>query len=173
MIVEIFSDICKRVSSEVGYDVNYIFGDSTYIREAILTQKKIPQTATKRFPLIGLYTPFVEDKTDSKVYCKADVNIIIAVNTLKDYTNEQRIEVSFKGLLRPLYNALIKEVGAEKRFDFGYSGHVAHSYSENLVFGRRGAFDADGKEIEEKIDAIEITNLSLTVKKIKCYGNRL
>ena len=127
MIVEIFSDICKRVSSEVGYDVNYIFGDSTYIREAILTQKKIPQTATKRFPLIGLYTPFVEDKTDSKVYCKADVNIIIAVNTLKDYTNEQRIEVSFKGLLRPLYDALIKEVGAEKRFDFGYSGHVAHS----------------------------------------------
>lgn len=114
MIVEIFSDICKRVSSEVGYDVNYIFGDSTYIREAILTQKKIPQTATKRFPLIGLYTPFVEDKTDSKVYCKADVNIIIAVNTLKDYTNEQRIEVSFKGLLRPLYDALIKEMGAEK-----------------------------------------------------------
>lgn len=54
MIVEIFSDICKRVSSKIGYDVNYIFGDSTYIREAILTQKKIPQTAAKRFPLIGL-----------------------------------------------------------------------------------------------------------------------
>ena len=173
MIVEIFSDICRKVSSEVGYDINYIFGDSTYIREAILTQKKIPQAAAKRFPLIGLYTPFTEDKTNRNVYCKADVNLIIAINTLKDYTNEQRIEVSFKGFLRPLYNALIKVVGSEKRFDFGYSGHVAHSYSENLVFGRRGAFDADGKEIEEKIDAIDITNLSLTVKKTKCYGNRL
>lgn len=96
MIVEIFSDICKKVSSKVGYDINYVFGDSTYIREAILIQKKVPQTAAKRFPLIGLYTPFTEDKTDNKVYCKTDVNLIIAINTLKDYTNEQRIEVSFK-----------------------------------------------------------------------------
>ena len=53
-------------------------------------------------------------------------------------------------------------------FDFGYSGIVSHTYSENYSFGRRGAVDVDGKEVGEKIDAIEIKNLDLTVKNQNC-----
>lgn len=173
MIVEIFKDVCKRVSEKVGYEVNYIFGDSPYIRETLLIAKKYPKTSSVRFPLIGLYTPFTEHRKDRNVYCTAEVNLIIAVNTLKEYTNEQRLEVSFEKFLRPLYDALIAELRADRRLDFGYQRVVRHDYSENFVFGRRGAYDSDGKEVEEKIDAIEINNLELTVKTQNCYATRL
>lgn len=173
MIVELIGDVCKRVSKKVGYNVNYIFGDSTYIREALFIQGKTPKSASKKFPLIGLYTPITEQRDNRDYQCKTNISLIIAINTLKDYTNEQRIEVSFKQILRPLYNAFIDELKSDKRLDFGYDNHVDHYYSENYAFGRRGAFDSDGKEISEKIDAIEISNLELTVKNKNCCYGRL
>ena len=67
-----------------------------------------------------------------------------------------------------MYYGFIEELKSDK-FDFGYSGIVSHTYSENYSFGRRGAVDVDGKEVGEKIDAIEIKNLDLTVKiKLLC-----
>lgn len=173
MIVELISDVCKEVSQKVGYDVNYIFGDSSYIREMLLIQGKTAKTSVRKFPLIGLYTPVTEQRDSRDYQCKATLNFIIAVNTLKDYTNEQRLEVSFKKVLRPLYEAFIGALKQDRRLDFGYSEHVSHSYSENYAFGRRGAYDSDGKEISEKIDAIEITNLELTVKNKNCCYGRL
>ena len=44
------------------------------------------------------------------IFCKASVNIIIATNTLEKYTNEQRCEISFEGILRPLYYGFIEEL---------------------------------------------------------------
>lgn len=171
MIIESFKAICVATGEKVGYPVNYIFGESAYIREQLSVLSKSRETALKKFPLIGLYSPFVERKDSRDYYCKTSVDLIIAVNTLEKYTNEQRLEVSFKGVLRPLYEAFIEEVKNYKRFDF--DDHVSHNYSENFVFGRRGAYDSLGNELSEKIDAIEIKNLELTVKKEKCYGKRI
>ena len=57
------------------------------------------------------------------------------------------------------------------RFDVPYDGILSHTYTENYSFGKRGAIDADGKEIDEKIDAIEIKNLELTIKKLNYESN--
>ena len=73
---------------------------------------------------------------DSENYfCKASVNIIIATNTLEKYTNEQRREISFEGIFRPLYYGFIEELKKSDKFEFGYSGIVSHTYSENCMDG--------------------------------------
>jgi hypothetical protein len=150
--------------------VNFVWGDSAYIREYLLSLKKSSSTAAYRFPVIGLYSPFDERKNNGVV--SASVNLILAVNTLVGYTNEQRMEVSFEGVLRPLYSDFMKALEGSKSFNVPYKG-FDHTYVENFSFGKRGALDVDGKEIDEKIDVIEIKNLDLTLKPFDCYENRL
>jgi hypothetical protein len=171
MIIDIFRDkVIPKLNVGREYPVNFVWGDSSYIREYLLTLKGSSSTAPYRFPLIGLYSPFDERKQDGVT--SASVNLILAVNTLAGYTNEQRLDISFKEVLRPLYESLMKAMEEVKLFDIPYEG-FNHTYVENFSFGKRGALDVDGKEIDEKIDAIEIKNLNLTLKKVNCYANRL
>lgn len=172
MIIDTMKEICESLSEKRKSPVNYLYGDSSYIREQLLALGQSKSTAANKFPLIGLYVPFDEARDNEDYFCKAAVNMIIATNTLEKYTNEQRRKISFVGVLRPLYDDFIRELKECRKFDHGYSDIISHIYSENYSFGRRGAIDADGKEVGEKIDAIEIKNLELTVKKQDCYANR-
>lgn len=173
MIIDVFRDnIIPLLNKGKELQANFVWGDSSYIREYLSILKKSSKTAPFRFPLIGLYSPFDEVRDSGAYGCRATVNLIIAVNTLPDYTNEQRLDISFKEVLRPLYKDLLKAIEETRMFDIPYIG-LTHTYTENYTFGKRGAMDVDGKEIDEKIDAIEIKNLELKLKKVSCYANRL
>ena len=54
-----------------------------------------------------------------------------------------------------------------------YNDVVPHSYIENYRYGRVGVIGEDGKPFSDFIDAIEMKNVNLTIKEVKCYGNRL
>lgn len=171
MMIDIFRDkVMPLLNEGREVPVNFVWGDSAYIREYLLTLKGSSYTAPYRFPLIGLYSPFDERKQNGNV--SASVNLILAVNTLTDYTNEQRLDVSFKEVLRPLYDALMTALEGCREFDVPYQG-FNHTYVENFSFGKRGALDVDGKEMDEKIDAIEIKKLNLKLKDLSCYAKRL
>ena len=171
MMIDVFrKKVIPLLNKDRQVPVNFVWGDSAYIREYLLSLKKSSSTAAYRFPVIGLYSPFDERKNNGIV--SASVNLILAVNTLVGYTNEQRMEVSFEGVLRPLYSEFMKALEGSKSFNVPYRG-FDHTYVENFSFGKRGALDVDGKEIDEKIDVIEIKNLDLTLKPFDCYENRL
>lgn len=173
MIIDVFRDnVIPLLNQKFEDKVNFVWGDSSYIREYLSLLKKSSSTAPYRFPLIGLYSPIDEIKDSGQYEVRATVRIIIAVNTLPEYTNEQRLDISFKKVLRPLYECLFKAIEQSRCFDVPYSGFT-YTYTENYTFGKRGAIDIDGKEIDEKIDAIEIKNLELTIKKLNCHAKRL
>ena len=171
MMIDVFrKKVIPMLNKDRQVPVNFVWGDSAYIREYLLSLKKSSSTAAYSFPVIGLYSPFDERKNNGVV--SASVNLILAVNTLVGYTNEQRMEVSFEKVLRPLYSEFMKALEGSKSFNVPYKG-FDHTYVENFSFGKRGALDVDGKEIDEKIDVIEIKNLDLTLKPFDCYENRL
>ena len=171
MMIDVFrKKVIPLLNKDRQVPVNFVWGDSAYIREYLLSLKKSSSTAAYRFPVIGLYSPFDERKNNGIV--SSSVNLILAVNTLVGYTNEQRMEVSFEGVLRPLYKDFMKALEGSRSFNVPYKG-FDHTYVENFSFGKRGALDVDGKEIDEKIDVIEIKNLDLTLKPFDCYENRL
>lgn len=172
MILDAFKDkVIPFLNEGRDLPVNFVWGDSSYIREYLFTLKKSSSTAPFRFPLIGLYSPFDEVVRNGET--TANVSLILAVNTLPNYTNEQRLEVSFKSVLRPLYDDFMEALKNVRVFDVPYSGLFNHTYTENFSFGKRGALDVDGKEIDEKIDVIEIKNLELNFKPLNCYAKRL
>ena len=172
-IVEIFSDVAARVANSTGMNINYQFGDDVYVRNQLeIMSKDALGKAKSKYPLLCLITPFDEDKTDARYYCTTNLNFVIAVNTLSGYTNKQRLDISFKKCLHPVYNSFINEIKKESRFDIDYDEVIKHTYSDNFSYGSRGVMASDGSKFE-LIDAIDIKNMEIKIKKEKCYGKRI
>lgn len=182
-IIEIISDVVKKTSAGcnlVVFDVhdearkiecpeiNYIFGNAKYVKDKLDELSKSTDGSDMKFPLIALFCPFNEQRNSPDYFTKAKVRILIACSSLKDWSNEQRLQTSFVNILRPVYGRFIEELMEDDRLDFGYDKHVKHEYSENYSYGRYGAFTSAGEEVSEPIDAINITNLEITVKNPNC-----
>lgn len=170
VITDVFKEIVRRVSEKYKGHIAYMFGDWDYISDKLLIWGKSSFTSGLKYPAIFLYSPIEEDKTDEPY--SASLELLIVVNTLPSYTNEERSNISFKECLRPIYELLIKEIKNEKLFDMAYS-KVPHIYIENYRYGKAGVTGPDGKPFSDYIDGINIKNLSIKYKKEKCYGTRI
>ena len=183
-IIEILADVVKATA--VGctlvvtdYDkggvmkmncpeINYTFGNAQYVKDRLDELSKTPSGNVMKFPLIALFCPFNEQRNSLEYYTKAKVRILIACASKQQWSNEQRRVTSFESILRPIYNRFIETLQDDGRFDFGYDGQVPHEYSENYSYGRYGAHTGTGDAVSEPIDAINLSNLELTVKNSNC-----
>lgn len=182
-IIEILRDVVKVtaeqctivVSSYNGAareiqcpEINYTFGNARYVKDRLDELSKTPSGNDRKFPLIALFCPFEERRDSTEYSGKATVSLLIATSTSQKWSNEQRLEYSFKNILRPIYASLIEALKADGRMDFGYDEVVRHRYSENYSYGRYGARTGTGESVSEPIDAINISNLELTITNKSC-----
>lgn len=148
--------------------INYIFGNSNYIKEQLDVLSRTPRGNEMKFPLIALFCPFVEQRDSAKYYTKAKIHLLIACSTSKEWSNEERRETSFVNVLRPIYRRFIEALKEDGRIDIAYDEVIPHQYTENYTYGKYGALTDTGEEVSEPIDAINITNLEITIKKQNC-----
>lgn len=182
-IIEILADVVAATSAGCSlyypggdgrlmlYDcppINYVFGNSRYVKDRLDELSATPRGDRFKFPLIALMCPFNERRDSADYRAKAKVRVLIAFATRQQYSNEQRLELSFRNILRPIYKRFIEALREDGRLDFGYNDVVAHEYSENYSYGRYGAHTSTGEDVSEPIDAINISNLELTVKNLNC-----
>lgn len=169
-INNIFRDIVSSASGIYGKNISYMFGDWDYIAGILTEWAESPKMSKLRFPIICLYSPYTEDRTGKDR--TTTLELAIMVDTLKDYTNEEREKVSFEGALRPIYDAFIKSIDKSPDLVHEYNNSIPHYYEENYRYGRKGV-EANGKPFRDFIDVIEIKDLRITIKNIKCYGDRI
>lgn len=183
-IIEIFRDVVKATAKDCNIiithyrsgeieerecpEINYVFGNSQYVKDRLDELSKTAKNNDKKFPLIALFCPFVEKRDSPDYFCKATVNVIIACSTSQLWSNEQRLDYSFQKILRPIYARLLEALKEDGRIDFGYKEVVKHQYSENYSYGKYGAHTDSGEAVSEPIDAINITNLELTITNKTC-----
>lgn len=148
--------------------INYVFGNTNYVKTRLDELSSTAQGMDRKYPLIALFCPFNEQRNTPDYYTKAKVRVLIACPSDHQWSNEQRLETSFKSILRPIYKSFITALLKDKRFDFGYDRHVKHEYSENYSYGKYGALTETGEKVSDFIDAINISNLELTVKNLTC-----
>ena len=148
--------------------IHYVFGNAQYVKDNLDELSKNPHGNEIKFPLIALFCPFKEQRNSPDYYTK--VNVLIACSSLKAWSNEERLHTSFQNILRPIYRRFMDALLEERRFEFDYSEHIAHEYSENYSYGRYGAHTGTGEEVSEPIDAINISNLELKVKLPNCIS---
>lgn len=175
-------DLTISVCDGVGHcteiekpEVNYMFGNDMYIKEQLDTMSKAPQSADRKpkFPLVALFTPVLEKRDSEDYQMKAKVNILIACSSRQEWSNEQRLTTSFVNILRPVYERLMSALKSDGRFIIAYNGVIPHTYSENYSYGRYGAYTQSGEPVSEPIDAINIGNLEIKIKNVKCLNRRL
>lgn len=182
-IVDLFREVVGKVSEdlEILYSdgkggtkvikspkMNFIFGNSQYIKERLDVYSKSKSQSPDKFPLIALFCPIVENRDDPDYFSKSRVSLVIACSSTKDWTNEQRQVTSFRNILRPIYERLLDVLLEDNTFDWGYSEKVNHSYSENYSYGRYGAYTGSGEQLSEPIDAIDIRSMEITIKNSNC-----
>lgn len=148
--------------------MNYIFGSSQYIKDILDEYSKSPGQSEKKFPLVALFTPIYEDRSDPNYFSKAKVSLIIVCSSCKEWSNEERRTTSFKNILRPIYKRLLEVLYEDFRFDCDCDEKVKHSYSENYSYGRYGAYTDSGKAVSEPIDAINIRSMEIKINNLNC-----
>ena len=151
-------------------DVNYIYGSAQYVKDMLDVRSKGANAMPVKFPLIALQTPNVVTVDSGDYQYKTKLNLIIACSSKKDWSNEKRMETSFKRILLPIYEKLIEVLLTDPRFDWGYGGleYVPHTMSKNFDYGRYGAITPSGQEVSEPIDAIDIRSLEIKVNNQSC-----
>ena len=148
--------------------LNCIFGSSQYIKDILDEYSKSPGQSEKKFPLVALFTPIYEDRSDPNYFSKAKVSLIIVCSSCKEWSNEERRTTSFKNILRPIYKRLLEVLYEDFRFDCDCDEKVKHSYSENYSYGRYGAYTDSGKAVSEPIDAINIRSMEIKINNLNC-----
>lgn len=182
-IIEIIADVVKQTAvgctvavmdGKGGFrtikcpEINYTFGNAQYVKDRLDELSKTPRGNEMKFPLIALFCPFEEKRDTPDCYSRASVNILIACSSMKQWSNEQRLQTSFRNVLRPIYRRFLDALREDGRFSIEYDGQIPHKYSENYSYGRYGAHTGTGEEVSEPIDAIDIRNLELKVKQPNC-----
>jgi len=170
--VDIFDEIVTAVRADsdkpVALDTDepfYMHGHPLEIINTLALKDKNDVHKYNKFPLIALFQDFVEKMGENQaVSSAAELNLIIAVNTSPDYSSEERYDNSFKTVLYPLYDLLIKHILKSKWFANIDPGLVPHSKIDRLFWGRTGLYGNESNVFNDYIDAIEIQNLSLELR---------
>lgn len=175
-VTRLMGEVVRKVSSSLTVEVmgvrvenpaiNYIFGDGMYVKNMLDDYSKSPDM--DKFPLVALFTPIREQRGRFDVHSKLRLNMLIACSTTKEYTNEEREELSFEKVLRPIYERLLEVIREDRRFNAKYDGSIPHEYTENYSYGRYGAYTGNGEAVSEPIDAINISSLELEINHLNC-----
>ena len=151
---------------EVKPDITYMFGDSQYIKDQLDEYSKVSNV--EKLPLVALFTPVKEKRGLADFASEAKVSLLIACSSRTEWNNDERKEYSFENVLRPIYDAFMAALKRDTRLWCNYDGSYPHVYSENYSYGKYGAYTASGEAVSEPIDAINISDLAISVKIINC-----
>ena len=176
-IVEIVGDVVQEMEKDLSITypqgevvdnphLTYIFGNSQYVKDKLDEYSQSDEEV--KFPLVVLFCPVKERRDRSEYHSKTNLDIALVCSSDKEWNNEERLEYSFKNILRPMYDRLMDAIRTNKDFDVSYDEIIPHDYSENYSYGKYGAYTESGEELSEPIDAINIRFLDIKVKSKSC-----
>lgn len=144
--------------------------------ERRLAAKAVSSNALKykRFPLIWLVIPFREYNGDTEQYTRLrDVQIIICNLTDPNSSTPDRYATNFATRLWPIYAEFLKQLPVTGYFsDIGYN--LQHLKTDQPYWdGGEGVAPGGKNMFGDTVDAVQISNLELTVNNERCEDLRL
>lgn len=184
-IVKIMADVVQAVSTAILSDIqaaelavvkltkpeatesnivaiNYQYGHLREIIETMKQYEQSPELRYEKYPLIALFLDIPEQYGASGGYpgdCR--LRMALCYGTSTTLKASERYAQVMKPILLPLYDELIKQIEACR--EFVTMGQVEHTMVERPYWGRGGLEDHEGNVFADAVDAIEITDLQLTI----------
>lgn len=178
-IVEIFGEIvgsvsCKLTDQFKSLDphitgVHYLHGHLIEIVDRLAQKDQSRTHKYNKYPLIALLQDFPERITgDSNRFVEVNLNILIVKSTLEQYTASERYVKNFNPFLYPIYHELLNQIN-KSGYTLTYAPYrIRHTKTDRLFWGRQGRYGNTANIANDKLDAIEIQNLTLKFIREKC-----
>lgn len=168
--VDVFGEIVTAVRAAYdltnGLEPYYIYGHPREIANRLSLKNKSGTLKYQKYPLVALLQDFQESHGDTLVTdYSLSFTVIIVVSTNKNYTSEERYTNTFKPILYPIYELLIKEIDLSEYLLTVDEGLVEHTKTDRLFWGAEGIYSNDGLIFNDNLDAIEINFTNIQVSK--------
>ncbi len=170
-IYTMFKNIVADVATSLDSAIHYEHGHPLEIVNTLRGMGKTPAFDPLKYPLIALFQDFDEkigtsDQADSVV----SFNLIIACLTKPDLVASRRLECNFKPILYPIYQAFMESVKRSGYFA-GNPNKISdwpHTKTDRMYWGKKALYGNEENIFGDWLDAIEISNLELTIKRYDC-----
>ena len=159
IIPEIFENIVNNVKNDESYtgDLYYYFGHPLEINN-ILGQED--QTRKVHYPAVFLFLDLVETRDINGKWGTIDPTLVIVTETNQQYLAEQRLENSFKSVLYPIYELLLKYLRTDSNFNNTF---INHTKRDHYFYG--SDMNKGKSSFDQKFDAIELNIRDLEMLK--------
>ena len=159
------AEIAANVTTKTGISLFYQYGDPKEIITNLKAMTIDPAQTSQKYPMLALFTDIEEKRGEqSSIEARVELNMILATLTQPTLIAPERIEQNFKITLYPLYYQLLKSISSSGYFMESAWQRLSHQKIDRLYWGRYGLRADNGNVFGDYIDAIEITNLKLSIK---------
>jgi hypothetical protein len=167
-VVDIMGIIVANVATALGKSVHYQYGSIEEINQNLLELTTNGLQSIDKYPIVALITDFEQDKNtgETNVYCEANLRMIIFNITDNKYKSFDRTTHNFIPTLYPIYEELINQIEISPYVYSGFNG-VTHTQTDRYYWGRS---QETKNLLGDYIDAIELTNLKVKIKKSNCIN---
>lgn len=144
--------------------IGYFYGHPQEIIQRLKEMSESPTGKYQMWPAVFLFTDVKISPSSVKgLYGDVSLNMVIAYQTQPDFTAADRMEKNFLPILRPIYEELIYAIAYSGYFWVQSPKHLLGNDTDRLYWGREAIYGNDGNIFNDRIDAIEIKNLTLTI----------
>lgn len=149
--------------------INYQFG---HLKEIVATMKEYeadPDSRDKKYPLVALLLDFPITRGNSGGYLgEVTLQLIIAYATEPDLKADERYTNNFEPILLPIYYEFMEQLEASPVFVTQSVNKIRHMQTDHPYYGKNGLSDTSDNVFADCIDAVEISNLQLTINFSNC-----
>lgn len=173
MVANYLPDIMQGVVNRVNTFFTASLTDPfpVYYEKGLIGQvKRSVFKNPEKMPLVWLVMKYDESfSVPLAIFSEVNFQMIIAIDTDKDYTQTEREDINYKPRLFPICDRLIMEMHKENMFVTVGTKGIAYSKS---IMPYWGTGDVEGADVpnlfkDKYIDAIAITVRGLRIKRIK------
>ena len=141
-----------RTNSDIS--INFCYGT---LREIVGVLNDLGKAKVKKYPLIALIEPFSQSVDNSGIHLSP--RFLIATYTKKTLKADQRLEVNYRPVLFPIYEAFIEQLKTKTR-----SSGLPHTLINHFELGRESLSGYDAATLNDHVDVIEIKDVDLYFK---------
>ncbi len=153
--------------------VHYMYGHMLEIVNQVQLLSSGSKATFDKYPLVAFLLDSKVTRRDKTQYGQQNVHIVI-INQCKDATGnetaKQRDENNFVPILTPIYMELIKQISLRGDMFLGMQGEssVIHDMTNRYYWGKSELFANTKNIFNDRVDAIEIENMQLTINLNYC-----
>lgn len=160
-VVQIVREEYDSESRELPY---YLYGHPLEILATLSRKDKSGNWKYRKYPLIALFQDFAETKGGlESIEMAVSPRLIIADQTQRKYDSSERYTETFKPILYPLYELLLKSIADCGYFNIADYENIPHTKTDRLFWGKEGIYGSEKNIFSDYLDVIDITFTNLEV----------